>query len=100
MCSYDTTQTVLSGSAKRESGWTGISSASIYCACPFHSVLDESINIDLFIKNKPEERVALELSVESARAFAYAILETIQNARMHTTTENLETLFSLRCIQQ
>jgi hypothetical protein len=78
MCSYNTTQTALSGSAKRESGWIGLTNASIYCACPFHSLLEETINIDLFIKNKPEERVALELSIESAKAFAHAILETIE----------------------
>ena len=78
MCSYSTTRTALSGSAKRESGWVGVTDASIYCACPFHSLLDETINIDLFLKNRPGERVALELSVESARAFALAILETIE----------------------
>ena len=50
MCSYDTTMMPLDGSAKRQSGWTGIGSANIYYACPWHSALDEALNIDLIVK--------------------------------------------------
>jgi hypothetical protein len=78
MCSYETTQMTLLGSAKRESGWTGIASANIYYACPYHSALDHALNIDFIVRGKPSERVALELSVESARALAHSILATLE----------------------
>jgi len=81
MCSYDTTQMKLEGSAKRQSGWTGIESANIYYACPYHSALEEALNIDLIVKDSPRERIAIELSVESATAFAHAILATIEKEK-------------------
>ena len=79
MCSYDVTKTTLTGSVKRESGWTGISSANMYFACPYHSALDECLTIDFLIKNDPGQRVALELDAESAKALAHAILETLDH---------------------
>jgi hypothetical protein len=79
MCSYDTTQIALLGSAKRESGWTGIASANIYHACPYHSALDDALNIDIIVKGKDHERIALELSVESALALAHSILATLEH---------------------
>ena len=77
MCSYETTQTPLVGSAKRESGWTGIGSANIYYACPYHSALEDAVNIDFIVRDRPRERIALELSPESALALARAILATL-----------------------
>jgi hypothetical protein len=79
MCSYDTTQIALLGSAKRESGWTSIASANIYHACPYHSALDDALNIDIIVKGKDHERIALELSVESALALAHSILATLEH---------------------
>src|SRR6478735_9217 len=79
MCSYDVTKTRLTGSVKRESGWTGIRSANMYYACPYHSALDECLTIDFLIKDDPRQRVALELDAESARALAHAILNTLEH---------------------
>ena len=78
MCSYDTTKVALEGSVKRESGWTGISGANIYYACPYYSKLEDTLNIDLVIKDDPKQRVALELSAEAAIALAHAILGTLE----------------------
>ena len=86
MCSYDTTQIALEGSAKRESGWTGISGANIYYACPYYSKLEDTLNIDFVIKDNPQQRVALELSAESAIALAHAILGTLEK-EMHDHDE-------------
>ncbi len=77
MCSYDTTKIELVGSAKRESGWTGIEGANLYYACPFHSALDHAMSIDFTVKDRPRERIALELSAESAKALAHAILAVL-----------------------
>ena len=85
MCSYDTTQIALEGSAKRESGWTGISGANIYYACPYYSKLEDTLNIDFVVKDT-RERVALELSAESAIALAHAILGTLEK-EMHDHDE-------------
>jgi hypothetical protein len=80
MCSYETTQVALQGSAKRESGWTGIAGANIYHACPYPSALDDALNIDFIVKDdsKGQQRIALELSVESAVALAHSILATLE----------------------
>jgi hypothetical protein len=83
MCSYDVIRTPLTGSVKRESGWTGIKSANMYYACPYHSALDECLTIDLLVKNEPGQRVAIELDADSARALALAILETLDHELEH-----------------
>ncbi len=77
MCSYDTTKIELLGSAKRESGWTGISGANLYYACPYYSSLDHAMSIDFTVKDRPRERIAVELSAESAEALARAILDVL-----------------------
>ena len=78
MCSYDTTKIALLGSAKRESGWTKLGGANLYYACPYYSVLDHALTIDFIVKDKPHERVAIELSAGSATMLARAILETLE----------------------
>lgn len=79
MCSYDVIKTPLTGSVKRESGWTGISSANMYYACPYYSTLDECLTIDFLVKNEQGQRVALELDAKSAAALAHAILDTLEH---------------------
>ncbi len=77
MCSYDTTTIDLRGSAKRESGWTGIGGANLYYACPYHSALDHALSIDFTVKDHPRQRIAIELSAASAKALAHAILDVL-----------------------
>ena len=79
MCSYDTTFLTLVGSAKRESGWTAVGSANIYQACPAHAPLEDALNIDFIVRDRPRERIALELSPDAARSLAHAILATLDH---------------------
>ena len=74
MCSYITEKTHVSGSAKGGAGWMRIDTANVYFDHPFHAPLDHSLNID-FVSERDgaRERVAIELSADSARALIRSI---------------------------
>jgi hypothetical protein len=68
MCSYIVEKTAVNGSAKAAGAWRPISSAVVSVDHPFHATLDHALMIDFVNVGRPlSERVALELSVESAR---------------------------------
>ena len=67
MCSYITETVALHASAKGRSGWMAVDTAVIYYDHPTHVPLDHALNID-FVNSRSHERVAVELSAESARA--------------------------------
>ena len=67
MCSYIVEKAALYGSAKGASGWMRIDTANVYYDHPYFAPLDHSLNVD-FVSNITGERVALELSADSARA--------------------------------
>lgn len=69
MCTYITEKAKILGSAKGPNGWMRIDTANVYFDHPFHTPLDHALNIDFV--NEAEggtQRVAVELSAESARA--------------------------------
>lgn len=74
MCSYITEKTKVQGSAKGPTGWMRIDTANVYFDHPYHAPLDHALNID-FVSEKDgaKERVAVELSAESARELIKAI---------------------------
>jgi hypothetical protein len=77
MCTYITEKTRIVGSAKGPKGWMRIDSANIYFDHPFHAPLDHALNIDFMGEaDGTAQRVAVELSAESARA----LIEKIQAA--------------------
>ena len=68
MCTYITEKAKLSGSAKGARGWMKIDTANVYFDHPFHAPLDHALNIDFVSEaDGAPERVAVELSAESAR---------------------------------
>jgi Family of unknown function (DUF6295) len=68
MCSYITEKAALTGSAKGAKGWMAIDAARVYFDHPYHSPLEHSLNIDFINEaDGAGERVAVELSAESAR---------------------------------
>ena len=78
MCSYIVEKTALFGSAKGASGWMRIDTANVYFDHPYHTPLDHALAIDFV--NEAEggrERVAIELSAESARALVDKILAAL-----------------------
>jgi hypothetical protein len=80
MCSYIVKKAALSGSAKGPNGWTRIDTAHIYYDHPFHAPLDHVLGIDFInTANGSPERVAVELSAESARELVKQILAALDS---------------------
>ena len=78
MCSYIVKKVALSGSAKGRGGWMRIDTANVYFDHPFHAPLDHALGIDFV--NAAEggrERVAVELSAQSARELVNHILAAL-----------------------
>ena len=81
MCTYVTDVLSVSGSAKGPDGWFPVTDASVYLDHPVHAPAEHTLNIDLLCPAAgPGARVAAELSAESARALAGAILATLDRA--------------------
>lgn len=89
MCSYIVEKTALYGSAKGPSGWMRIDTANVYFDHPYYTPLDHALAIDFV--NEAEggrERVAVELSAESARALVAKILAALESGETaHATAE-------------
>jgi hypothetical protein len=78
MCSYIVEKAALTGSAKGPNGWMKIDTAHVYYDHPYHAPLDHALGIDFI--NAAEggrERVAVELSAESARELVRKILAAL-----------------------
>ena len=74
MCSYIVEKTRLTGSAKGPNGWMRIDTANVYYDHPYHAPLDHALGIDFICEaDGGRERVAVELSAESARKLIKAI---------------------------
>jgi hypothetical protein len=83
MCSYIVEKARLLGSAKGPKGWMRIDTANVYFDHPFHAPLDHALGIDFI--NEAEggrERVAVELSAESARALVAKILAALESGEV------------------
>ena len=78
MCSYIVEKTTVSGSAKGPNGWMRIDTANVYFDHPYHAPLDHALAIDFVCEaDGGRERVAVELSAESARALVQNILAAL-----------------------
>ncbi|WP_250557066.1 DUF6295 family protein [Pseudonocardia lacus] len=74
MCTYNTEQTDIEGSAKGRAGWVPVTRATVYYDHPVHARADHALNIDLIDPARgPGDRVALELTARSALALVDAI---------------------------
>jgi hypothetical protein len=83
MCSYIVEKAALYGSAKGASGWMRIDTANVYYDHPFHTPLDHALMVD-FVNEKEggKERVAIELSAESALALVDKILAALKHGEV------------------
>ena len=78
MCTYITAKLAADGSGKGAEGWFALSEATVYFDHPVHAAADHTLNIDFRNPGRgASARVAVELSAETARALAHAILETL-----------------------
>ncbi|MGE3646397.1 MAG: DUF6295 family protein [Beijerinckiaceae bacterium] len=83
MCSYIVEKVSLIGSAKGQTGWLSVDTANVYFDHPFHASLDHALGIDfLNQKDGARERIAIEISAESARELARAILSALDRGEM------------------
>ncbi|HXW49215.1 MAG TPA: DUF6295 family protein [Xanthobacteraceae bacterium] len=78
MCSYIVEKTALVGSAKDRKAWTRIDTANVYFDHPYHSTLDHVLAIDFTNEGEGgRDRLAIELSADSARALVERILAAL-----------------------
>ena len=76
-------QIELEGSGKGTSGWFPVKQANVSFDHPFNVVLEHALNIDFVNEAQgPGARVAVEMSVESARALVQTITEVLQRAEL------------------
>lgn len=81
MCSYHTERIEAAGSAKGPAGWFPLRLASVYFDHPQHTAADHTLNIDFLNPQLgPSTRVAVELTEQSARSLAAAILAALDGA--------------------
>jgi hypothetical protein len=81
VCTYQTSQLAVRGSAKGGGQWFAVREATVYVDHPAHSTDDHTLNID--VRNGelgPSARLALELDAASARALAEAIVSALEAA--------------------
>ncbi len=75
MCTMISEQIIIEGSGKGANGWFTLHEADVSYDHPFDAPFEHSLNIDFVNESQgPGARVAVELSVEAARA----LVETIQ----------------------
>ena len=87
MCTYVTEHLALSAcGGKSPLGWIDITEATVYYDHPVHAPLDHAVNVDF--RNPaagPAARVAVELSLDSARALIATLQTTVALAAQHDT---------------
>jgi hypothetical protein len=87
MCSYIVEKAALFGSAKGPKGWMQIDTANVYFDHPYHAPLDHALGIDFICEAEGgRDRVAIEISAESARELVKKILAALASGEAAHTT--------------
>ena len=90
MCSYIVEKAALSGSAKGPNGWMRIDTANVYFDHPYHAPLDHALGIDFVCEaDGARERVAVELSADSARELVKKILAALASGQAAHAPEHV-----------
>ncbi|MFQ5932692.1 MAG: DUF6295 family protein [Nitrospiraceae bacterium] len=81
MCTTIVNQAVIDGSGKGPNGWFRVTGVNVSYDHPFHSPLEHAMNIDFVNESEgPGARVAVELSLESARHLVECIQAALAQA--------------------
>lgn len=81
MCSYIVEKTPIAGSGKGVKGWFNVTGAHVSYDHPYHVDLEHALNIDFVNEAEGlDARVAVELSLDSAKQLAAAILAACERA--------------------
>jgi len=89
VCTNILHNTTLDGSGKGREGWFPLDRASITYDHPSHADLEHALNIDFAADGHPGMRVAVELSLASARRLAAAIATACDEAEAYERGEPL-----------
>ena len=80
MCTWIVERTPMLGSAKGPEGWFRLEQANVYFDHPYDAPLDHALIIDFVEEaDRVGNRVAVELSEESARALVASILAALDS---------------------
>ncbi len=83
MCTMISEQVAVEGSGKGASGWFTLTDAAVSYDHPFNAPFEHALNIDFTNEAQgPGARVAVELSVEAARALVDSILTVLERAEV------------------
>jgi hypothetical protein len=81
MCTMIATQVNIEGSGKHSGEWMALRQANVSYDHPFDFPAEHALNIDFVNEAQgPGARVAVELSLESARSLVAAIQEVLAQA--------------------
>jgi len=81
MCTMIVNQVEIEGSGKGTGGWFSVRQANVSYDHPFNAPLEHALNIDFVNEAQgPGARVAVELSVESARTLVETINAVLARA--------------------
>jgi len=85
VCTYSTEKfDVTASSGKGPQGWFPLRTATVYYDHPVHAPDEHTVNIDFLNPEQgPSARVAVELSLDSARELLAALQVTVERARNH-----------------
>ena len=85
MCTYSTEKiAVTASSGKGPQGWFPLQTATVYYDHPVHAPDEHTVNIDFLNPERgPSARVAVELSLDSARELLAALQVTVERAQHH-----------------
>lgn len=79
MCTDIAEKVAVAGSGKGPRGWFALDQAYVGYDHPFHAPEEHTLNLD-FVNEELGERVAVELTRESARELAERIVATLDRA--------------------
>jgi hypothetical protein len=81
MCTMIVQQVEVEASGKNSSGWFPVRQVNVSYDHPYHIELEHALNIDFVNEAQgPGARVAVEMSVEGARALVDTILAVLAEA--------------------
>ena len=82
MCTMITHQAKISGSGKGKDGWFAVNQVNVSYDHPYHVPLEHALNIDFVNEAEgPGARVAVELTLESARNLVETIHAVLARAQ-------------------
>lgn len=87
MCTSIVEVVGVSGAGKGEGGWFDLDRAVVSYDHPHHALLEEAITLDFVNAGMgPSARVAVELSLESAKELSAALVKAIAAAEIEEGT--------------